>query len=171
MRCECPECTQYGGPDPKIMGFRFLILALQALVAVVGLIEERSTRALAVLLGAIAFFFTLPRYLICARCEGYGEKCYPFYLGKVTSLYIPRVESKGTSPVGAGLEGLTLSVLAFTPMVGLRGNRKLLLSYCALAILTLGLHAWHACRHCALYAEDWRKDCPGAKLARSVFPP
>lgn len=169
MECDCPECTEYGGPNPTMMSVRFLVLAAQFLVAFVGMIKERSFKALAVMVGALAFFFTVPRYLICCRCEGYGEKCYPLYLGKITSLYLPKVEGKRVTPLAAGLEGITLNTLAITPAVGLRKNLKLEFVYLFLANLTLLLQFRHACRHCARYATDWRKECIGARAARRYF--
>jgi len=169
MECECAECLGHDGPDPKIMGIRFFVLGAQFLVAIVGLIRERSWKALLATLGALAFFLTLPRYLICCRCEGYGQKCYPLYLGKLTSLYLPKVEGKEVSSAGAALELLTLSILGNSPAIGLRKNKKLLALYLLLTNLTVGFQFWHSCRHCAKYATDWRKDCHLAKLAGSVF--
>lgn len=166
--CRCPECTKYGGPNPKIMALKGVVLAAQFLLAVTGMIGERSWKALGVFLAALAFFFTVPRYLICTRCGGYGQKCYPFYLGKITSMYLPKVEGKKVSPVGAGLELLTLSTLSLAPVSGLWRSGKLF-AYLSLANLTLALHFWHACRHCARYATDWRRNCTSAKLARRVF--
>lgn len=167
--CECAQCQEYGGPNPAIMSVRLFFLAAQSIVAVLGLAKERSWRHLGVLLGAIAFFLSVPRYLICCRCESYGEKCYSLYLGKLTSMYLPRVEGREISRVGAALEALTLQTIALTPAVGLRRNRRLFFLYAALANTTLALHFWHACRHCAEYATDWRKDCPAAEVARRVF--
>ncbi len=167
--CECAECAEHGGPSPAIMAVRFFFLAAQFLVAVLGLVRERRWKALGVLLGAITFFFTLPRYLICARCDGYGKNCYSLYLGKITSLYLPRVEGREVNPAGAALETLTLQTMALTPAIGLRRNRKLFALYLVLSNITFGLHFWHACRHCAENATDWRKDCPMAKAAGAVF--
>lgn len=167
--CECVECAEHGGPSPVIMSVRFFFLAAQFLVAVLGLLKERSWKALGVFLGAIAFFATVPRYLVCCRCDGYGNNCYSLYLGKVTSMYLPRVEDKEISKIGSALEALTLQTLALTPAIGLRRSRKLLAFYLLLCNATFGLHFWHACRHCAEYATDWRKDCPMAKTARRVF--
>lgn len=169
MKCECPECLEYEGPNPLIMALKFAVLGLQLLVALVGMLKERSFKPLAVMLAAVAFFFTVPRYLICCRCEGYGTRCYPFYLGLMTSKYLPRVEGKALNPLAGSLEAGTLATVAITPLVGLRGNRKLSALYFMLANLTLGLHFWHACRHCAFYATDWRKSCPAALLAERVF--
>lgn len=169
MECTCDECREHGGPNPAVMGLKFVVLFAQLSVALVGLLKERSFKALAVFLGAIGFFFTLPRYLICARCDGYGKNCYPYYLGKITSLYMPRVEGKTVTPYAAALEGLTLGTIFNAPVFGLWRNRKALLTYLTLGEATFLLHFWHACRHCARYATDWRKDCVGAKAARRVF--
>lgn len=169
MQCECPECSKYGGPNPRFMLFRVMVLLAQFFTAVVGLVRERSWKALAVTIGALAFFFTVPRYLICARCESYGENCYSLYLGKVTSMYLPKVDGKETSPVGAFMEFMTLSTLANAPAVGLRHNRRLLALYLLLANMTLVMQFSHACRHCSEFATGWKKKCPAAKLAGSVF--
>lgn len=169
MGCECAECVEHGGPNPVLMALKFVILGFQLLVAVLGLARERSWKALGVTLGAIGFFVSVPRYLICCRCEGYGEMCHTFYLGKLTSLYLPRVEGKEPTPTALRLEDLTLATLSYAPAVGLRKNRGLLALYLVLANMTLGLQFWHACRHCAEHATDWRRDCPSAVLARRVF--
>jgi hypothetical protein len=152
-----------------IMRVRITIVAAQFIVAIFGMLKERSWKPLAFLLGSIAFFFTVPRYLVCSRCEKYGKNCHSLYLGKVTSLYLPRVEGKKISPVGAGLEGATLAMLANAPLVGLRGNRKYLALYLLLSNLTLGLHLRHACMHCLEYGDDRTKNCPGAKAAGLLF--
>jgi hypothetical protein len=167
-RCSCAECTEHGGPDPRIMVVKFTVLAAQFAVALAGMIRERSWKALGVFLSALAFFFTVPRYLICTRCPGYGKNCYPFYLGRITSAYLPGVEGKTVGPGGAGLELVTLSTLSLAPVFGLWRTRKLPL-YLLLANLTAALHFGHACRHCAKYATDWRKDCHLARIARKVF--
>ena len=166
--CECPECKEFGGPNPKLMTLRLPVLAAQLLLGVFGLIKEKSFKALGALIGALAFFAFIPRRLICCRCEGYGKNCYSFYLGKITSLYLPKEEGEIT-PLAMGLEALALTVIANAPAVGLRKNRRLLAIYLVLSFITFTLQFRHACRHCALYATDWKKECPSAKLARRVF--
>jgi len=168
ISCDCEECARFGGPNPRIMSARFSILALQFLTGLVGLVRERSWKALSWLFGGILFFAFVPRRLICCRCEGYGKKCYSFYLGKITSLYLPREEGE-VSPLGAGLEALALTVIANAPVVGLRKNKKLLTTYLILSTLTLALQFAHACRHCAENAKDWKRYCPAAKAARYFF--
>jgi hypothetical protein len=155
------------------MAVRFSVLGAQFIVALAGLTRERSWKALAVMFAALAFFFTVPRYLICCRCEGYGQMCYSLYMGKLTSLYLPKVEGKGpmesVTPVGAALEELASGGLVVAPAIGLRRNRKLLSLYLLLSNLTIALHFSHSCRHCAEYATDWRRECPSAKTAARVF--
>ena len=168
MQCECEECVEYGGPNPGVMKFRAFVFISQLLVAVVGLIRERSWKALWAMLGAFVFFWTVPRMLICCRCENYGKNCYSLHIGKLTSMILPKMEGEIT-PFAMVLEALTLGTIANAPAVGLRKNRKLLALYMLLNNMTLVLQFTHSCRHCALYATDWRKDCPSAKTARLFF--
>ena len=172
----CPEelagCSQECGPDPTVMAIRFSVLGAQFLVAVLGLLRERSWKALGVFAGSIAFFLTVPRYLICCRCEGYGRMCYSMYMGKLTSLYLPRVEWEPLvldNPIGAVLEELTLMTMMGAPAMGLRKSRGLLALYLVLSTVTLVVHFSHSCRHCAETANDWRRECPSAKAAARVF--
>ena len=171
MACQCTECAEHGGPNPTIMKARFGIFGLQFLVAFVGLIKERSWGALAALIAAFSFFATVPRTLICCRCEGYGNMCYSLYLGKITSMYLPKIEDKEVSMFGAGLEAITLGIIVNAPAIGLRKNKKYLIPYLLLASLTFWTQFGHACRHCAQNATDWKQDCPSAKVARLFFGP
>lgn len=166
--CECVECVEFDGPDPAKMKLRFTILGAQLLVALLGLIRERSWKALFTMFGAIVFFAFVPRRLICCRCEGYGKNCYSLYLGKITSMYLPKEEGE-VSPLGAALEVVALAIIANAPAVGLRKNKKLLALYMLLGNLTIWFQFSHACRHCATYATDWKKDCPSAMAARKFF--
>jgi hypothetical protein len=170
MACECVECSEYGGPNTKVMMFRFFVAGMQILIALVGMIKERSWKSLAAFFGAFALFATVPRTLICCRCEGYGNKCYSLYMGKITSMYLPKSEGKEMDVKwGAGLELLSLATIANAPAIGLRKNKKLLALYLLFSNLTVAMQFFHSCRHCAQNATDWRKDCPSAKTARLFF--
>lgn len=171
MACGCAECVENEGPNPKIMQLRFFFIAMQALIAVVGLIRERSWKALSAFLGAFALFATVLRSLICARCDGYGKNCYSLYLGKITSMYLPKGEGPVSFSVGVPLEVACLATIANAPAIGLRRNKKLLAIYLLFSNLTAFSQFAHACKHCGRYATDWRKDCPSGKLARKVFGP
>lgn len=167
-QCECPECSEYGGPNTRFMMVRFSIMGAQFMVALFGLLKERSWKALGAWFAGLALFASVPRMLICARCDGYGKNCYSLYLGKITSLYLPKMEGE-IGPLGMGLEIVALSLIANAPAVGLWKNKRLLAVYQLLATATLVMHFSHACRHCAQNATDWRKDCPSAKTARLFF--
>lgn len=171
MACGCAECNEHEGPNPNIMKMRFFFVGMQVLIAVVGLIKERSWKALIAFFGALGLFATIPRMLICARCDGYGKDCYSLYLGKITSMYLPKGESPVSFSVGVPLEVACLATFANAPAVGLRHNRKLLALYLLFSNLTVFSQFAHACKHCGRYATDWRKDCPSGKLARKVFGP
>ena len=170
MDCQCAECAEYEGPNPKIMLFRFSVIAAQMTLGLYGMLKERSFKALGAWLGAFALFWTVPRYLICARCAGYGKNCYSLYLGKAVSMYMPKVEGKdGPATLGILLEILSLAVISNAPMVAMRRNRKMLALYVLLATITVWSQFLHACRHCAEYGEGWKKDCPSAKTYRLFF--
>lgn len=171
MACGCVECTEHGGPDPKIMYLRFFFIGMQVLIAVAGMIKERSWKSLLAFSGAFAVFATVPRRLICARCDNYGKMCYSLYLGKITSMYLPKGEGDVDFRVGVPLEALCLATITNAPVIGLWRNKKLLLLYMLFANLTGAFQFSHACKHCGQYASDWRSDCPSAKLALKVFGP
>lgn len=168
MACECAECVEFGGPNPTIMKLRFLALFGQIGVAVFGLIKGRSWKALVAFLGAFVFFWTVPRYLICARCDNYGKDCYSLYMGKLTSKIWSKKEGE-VGQLGMVLEVITLGIFANAPAVGLRKNRKLLAIYMLFSNITLVTQFFHACRHCARNATDWRQDCPSARTYRLFF--
>lgn len=169
MSCECAECSEHGGPNPVLMMLRFGVVTAQILVGLFGMLKERSFKALGVWLGAFALFWTVPRYFICARCSGYGNNCYSLHLGKITSLYMPKVEGyehEQPPTFAILLEILALAAISNAPVVGLRGNRKLFAAYVALGGITFWTQFLHACRHCATYGQDWKRECPSAKTYR-----
>lgn len=167
--CGCAECIEYGGPNPRVMSLRFMVLAAQYTVALFGLLRERSWKSLAALLGGLGLFLTIPRYLLCARCGNYGENCRSFNLGKMTSMYLPKVEGKEPRALGAVFEILALLLVSNAPAVGLRHNRKLLALYILLASATLWLQMRYACLHCVEYGTGWKRNCPGARVTRGIF--
>lgn len=168
MSCECPECSEHAGPNPKVMMLRFLVLGLQFLVGLAGMVRSRSWKALAAFFAGQAAFWSVLRYMICARCEGYGRNCYSLYLGKATSSYMPKVEGKKVRPAAMVGEVIALSLISQSPLVGIKDRRTRLL-YLLLVTATLVMHFTHACRHCATYATDWKKNCPSARTYRLFF--
>ena len=136
--CNCSECVEFEGPNPKLMtapvhrhhradGSGSLRHGEGALV--------EGAQGVA---GGGCAFLDRPRYLVCARCDGYGKNCYSLYLGRITSKYLPKVEGKERPGIaGILLEILALSTISNAPAVGMRRNRKLLALYMLLASLTL----------------------------------
>lgn len=168
MSCDCTECSEYGGPNPTVMTIRFLVLGLQLLVGMLGMARDRSWKALTAFLTGIVFFGSVLRYLICARCEGYGKRCYSLYLGKATSTYLPRVHEKEIGPSAMVLEVIALALISQSPVVGIK-NRRTRALYALLSTATFAMHFTHACRHCARYATDWKSRCPSARAYRRFF--
>lgn len=166
MSCamECEEMPVSCGPrpNPLIMAARFAALALGILVALGGMIKERKFKHLAAWLGAWGVFLTYARYLICARCEGYGKMCYSHYMGKYTSMIFPRVEDKEPGTQGNMVEAICLGAISLMPALALRDDRKLMLRYLAFLQFVFTAQFFHACRRCAANStQEWKKKCPG----------
>lgn len=168
--CSCAECQKNNGPNPTIMKFRIATFFLQYVYAAYALIKAKSWKSLTATFGALAFFFPL-RYLVCARCQGYGKDCYSLYLGKVTSKIMPKVEGKEIGTLGVILEVLTLYGISMGPVFGLLKRFKLLVPYTWLLSATMGSQFLHACRHCGLNAREgtWQSRCPSGKVAKFIF--
>lgn len=175
MSCSCAECKNHDTaceprPNPIIMAMRFAAFGLGSLIGMGGMIKEGKYRHLAFWLGTWALFLTWPRYLICSRCDGYGKMCYPYYLGKYTSLFFPQVEGKDVGPLGFGLEGLCLSSMFWTPALALRKNRRLLARYLAVMQVVALAHFFHACRWCAANStQGWKNVCPAHRTWKKIL--
>ena len=168
------SCGEEGGickpnPNPLIMAFRFAIFGLGEAIALGGMLKERKYKHLGAWLGIWALFLTWPRYLICSRCDGYGENCYPYYLGKYTSKVFPKVEGKDVGNLGFAMEAFCLGGMYWTPFLALRKNRKLLLRYMAVMQLVLLVHFFHACRWCADNSDqEWKMACPNHRIWKKI---
>ena len=156
-------------PNPLIMAFRFAAFGLGGAIALGGMLRERKFKHLGAWLGIWALFLTWPRYLICARCDGYGERCYPYYLGKYTSLIFPQVEGKDVGNLGFAMEAFCLGGMYWTPVLALRKNRKLLLRYLGVMQVVLLAHFFHACRWCAANSDQkWKMACPNHRIWKRI---
>ncbi|MBN1289304.1 MAG: hypothetical protein JXA49_06690 [Actinobacteria bacterium] len=169
MACDCPECSKHSGPNKMVMMFKIGVFFLQYIYATFAMIRKGKFKELGALIGAFVFFFTIPRRMICARCDQYGNNCYSLYLGKVTSWIHPKVEGKQVNNLGIALELLALGSMSAIPAWALKWHFKALMPYMLLLDTTVFMQFIHACRHCGLYATDWRKDCPAAQIARVFF--
>ena len=170
--CSCTSCCEEPcgpRPNPLIMALRFASFGLGILVALAGMIRERKFKHLAFWLGTLGLFLTWPRYLTCSRCDGYGDMCYSFYLGKYTSLLFPRVE-KDVGPLGFGMEGFCLLSMFWTPALALRNNRELFTRYMLVMQLVLFGHFFHACRWCAANStQAWKNVCPAHRAWKKIL--
>ncbi len=161
MQCEDMACSGKPKPNPLIMAVRFAAFGLGVVVALSGMIKERKFKQLAVWLGAWGLFLTYARYLICARCEGYGNMCYSYYIGKYTSMILPQVEGKEVGAQGFIIEVLSLGSIFWVPILALRDNRKLMLRYFAIMQFVGIAQFFHACRWCAANStQEWKNKCP-----------
>jgi len=167
-------CNQESGtcearPNPLIMALRFAVFGLGALVALGGMVKERRFKQIAAWLGAWTLFLTWPRYLICARCDGNGNKCCSYYLGRYTSAVFPRVKGKEVGPLGFDLEALCLSSIFWTPILALRDNRELLTRYLIIMQSVLAGQFLHACRWCAANStQEWKEACPSYRTWKKL---
>lgn len=148
-------------PSMSVMALRFLAFLAAGYLAVAGMVRERKYRHLLTWLAGWALFLTWPRYLICSRCEGYGQMCRSYFLGKYTSLLFPRAEGKKVGPLGLSLELLSLSVMFWAPALALRRDPKALLRYLAAMQAVLLGQFFHACRWCGTRSDEaWKTVCP-----------
>jgi len=164
----CEPCEPH--PNPLIMALRFAAFGLGGLVAMGGMIKERKFKHLAFWLGTWALFMSWPRYLICSRCEGYGNMCYSYYLGKYTSMVFPKVGGKEVGPLGFAMEGFCLNSMFWTPALALRNNRQLLIRYLVIMELVLLGQFFHACRYCAANStQQWKNVCPAHRTWKKIL--
>jgi hypothetical protein len=164
--CDCAECTTAFEvkPNPIIMALRFATFAVTNIFGAVGLVRSGNKKLMAAWLAGWGLFLTVPRYLICASCSGYGKMCYSFYLGKYTSKVFPKRE-KEVPHAGLVLEGLALSTMSMVPALAMRSDRKSLMTYLILQDLVLAQQFFHACRYCGTHSEDeFKKFCPNYRF-------
>lgn len=154
-------------PDKNVMGIRFLLVGAQFAISIYSFIYTQSWPLFIFWLATLLLFLTIPRKLICARCEGgYGKKCYPLYLGLYTSKVFS-YEDKDVPLIGGILEGFCLLVLPLLPLIPLYQNLVLFIIYLVLLTVNLLFQFYHACRYCAICADEpWKKKCPAHRLAR-----
>jgi hypothetical protein len=171
--CSCPACCEEPAgprPNPVIMALRFASFGLGLMVAFAGMIKERKFKHLWAWLGAWSVFLTVARYIICSRCEGYGKMCHSYYIGKYTSLVLPKVEGKDVGPIGFGAEAACLGAIFWIPVLALRDNRRLLKRYLVIMQLVMFGQFFHACRWCSQNStQEWKNRCPAHRTWKKVL--
>ncbi len=121
-------------------------------------------------LAAFLSWFTLCKYLICTRCERYGERCEFYCLGRYAARLFPAQPGRSLDTAGMAAEGLSIGTLYFLPMLAARGGRSRLATYMTVLVIAIGSQFMVSCRRCVRTATTpWKATCPNYKLARLVF--
>lgn len=156
-------------PDKKIMALRSLLFLAQGIIGLYGFIVTGSWPLFVFWLAVILLFLTIPRSLICARCEDYGKKCYSMYLGFYTSkLFKP--SDKEIPKTGLALEAFCLITIPLLPLFPLYSIPVLFGIYIVLSAISFALQFFHACRYCAVCSSDsWKKICPAHMAAKRIW--
>lgn len=168
--CGCGSSDEWPEPDPGRM--RFLIGWGIAYVAFGGsVVARRRPRWLPLWLAALVTWFTLCKYLICTRCERYGEACDFYYLGKWAARLFERQPDRTLDIAGILAEGGSVAVLQYMPMIAAIRKPRLLLPYLVLYALGQWSLLSVCCRKCIVYSKDpWKaKYCPSYKQAQRLF--
>jgi hypothetical protein len=121
-------------------------------------------------LAAFVAWFTLCKYLICTRCERYGQRCEFYCLGKYAARLFPAQPGKSLDAAGIIAEGASAGTLYFLPLLAATGKPSRFLSYAAVLKVALLSQFLVSCRRCVLTATTpWKATCPNYKLARKIF--
>jgi len=168
--CEGGEAVEWPEPDPGQM--KFLIGSGIAYVAYGGyVVARRHPRWLPLWLAALATWFTLCKYLICTRCERYGEACDFYYLGKWAARMFEPQPGRTLDKAGIAAEGGSVAVLQLLPIAASLGNVRMLLRYLVLFLVGQFALLFVCCRKCIRYSTDpWKREtCPSYKQAEWLF--
>jgi len=168
--CSCGDTECRPAQDKDAM--RFLIGSGVAMLAYGGsVVARRRPKWLPLWLAALATWFTLCKYLICARCEYYGEACDFYYLGKFAAKMFERQPDRTLDTAGIVAEGSSVAVLQFVPAIAALGKWRMFFTFLALLGINQAAQLQICCRRCIQYSTDpWKRDtCPSYKLAQKLF--
>jgi hypothetical protein len=142
-----------------------------AAIATGGYLMFRHRRKLFPLWAAATVsWFTLCKYLICTRCEHYGEKCEFYNLGVLAARMFPAQPDRTLTRVGYTAEGLSMGGMMALPLTAAWGDRKRFATYAALFAAQYATQLLVSCRHCVLTATTpWKARCPSYQLARRIW--
>jgi hypothetical protein len=167
----CAE-TDSDWPEPEPSRMAFLIAAASSYVLYGGyIVARRRPRWLPLWLAAVVTWFTVCKYLICTRCERYGEACDFYYLGRWAAKLFEPQPDRTLDTAGIVAEGGSVLVIQFLPLLAAAGRWRMMLFY--LLLLGLGEYAQISvcCSKCVAYSRDeWKADvCPSYRLARKFY--
>jgi hypothetical protein len=130
--CGCGTSSAADRPEQDRNQMRFLIGSGVSMLAYGGwVVARRRPKWLPIWLAALVTWFTLCKYLICARCEYYGEACDFYYLGKYAAMLFEPQPGKSLDTAGILAEGGSVAVLQFLPVLAAVGKWKMLLKFLA----------------------------------------
>lgn len=174
--CGREGCGTYSGsedwPEPEPLNMAVLIFSWIAYIFYGGyLIAKKRPKWLLLWFPALLLWMTLCKYLICTRCEKYGEPCDFYYLGKWAALLFERQPDKTLDTAGIIAEGSTVATLQLLPIVAGIGSPGMLLKYMLLLAFNQAAQLSICCRKCVQYSTDpWKREvCPSYKQARAIF--
>lgn len=168
--CNSEEAADWPEQDPAAM--RFLIGTGVGMLAYGGyVVARRKPRWLPLWLAALVTWFTLCKYLICTRCEKYGEACDFYYLGKLAAKMFPAQPGRTLDTAGIIAEGGSVAVLQFLPAIAALGRWRMLATFLALLGVNQATQLRVCCRRCIQYSKDpWKRDtCPSYRLAQKLY--
>jgi len=172
---ECPGQSGFPDADP---GAQALLISGGALCLGCGAYAVRRYRPgwLKLWLAALVVWGTLCKYLICTRCERYGQACDYCYGGRYAARLFKRQPGRQLDAWGILAEGSSGAVLMFLPILAAMKSRRLLVSYLAILGLWQGALIRLCCSRCVEHATDpWKaRYCPNywiaSQLRRSLSP-
>ncbi len=170
--CGCAATEEGAWPEQDKGAMRFLIGTGVAMLSYGGyVVARRRPKWLPLWLAALITWFTLCKYLICTRCENYGEACDFYYLGKLAAKMFPAQPGRTLDTAGIVAEGGSVAVLQFLPAIAALGKWRMLFMFLALLGLNQATQLNVCCRRCIQCSKDpWKRDtCPGYKLARKLY--
>lgn len=136
-------------------------------LAIIGLLVMLTWASRALLVSYLIAWLsimTVGRYATCARCECYGRDCPSFSVGRITSLYMARVEGKGLNLIGGVIDFLGLSFILIVPLFYIIGHHLILfIIYLGLTLFLLFYWNKTGCRYCPVDI------CPSHLLAVKLF--
>lgn len=124
-------------------------------------------------LAGLVVWGTLCKYLICTRCERFGQACDFCYGGRYAALFFRRQPGKTLDTAGIISEGGSISVLQVMPLFAAWKSKRLFLFYLGLVLGWQAMLLKFCCVKCVAYSRDpWKREfCPSYRLARLILGP
>lgn len=164
------ESAEWPEPDPLRM--RVLIATNLAFLLYGGwVVLRRRPKWFPLWFAALAVWFTLCKYLICTRCERYGEPCDFYYLGRWAAMMFEPQPGRTLDTAGIAAEGGSVAVLQFLPVLASLGRPGMLLKFLFLLLTGQAAQLSICCRRCVEYSTDpWKREvCPSYRMAERLF--